>query len=289
MRDLSLDRPAEALPFDTYLMYGNTRSGKTHFAATFPRPFVIADVAEGGWQTVRAMNRNLWFEPDIEPMIKGIDQMNDVIQMSPMIDQLIATGRIRTIVFDALSFYTDFMLAQMTNVMAGSGKPVDNRQLYGQLGVHLRELRQTMHLKGVNVVWLCLAKHPDEDDPKGGPMIPGKQGDKFAAGVDYLWYFKNDVKRQNGKIVEETYNIYTRQFGVYIAGHRLGVNADLLPDIFTGTYADLMAFRGYDPDQLRKIIAQPIKKSGPVGAPVVNRSPAKPAGNNQAPRGAANK
>ncbi len=273
MRDILLDEPAGTMPVDSFLIYGDTRSGKTEFAATFPRPLIIADATEGGYATIRRMDRGKWFEDGVAPIIKAIDTMNDLAKLSSEVDQLIAQGKVCTIVFDAFSFYCDFYLAQLLKLQA---KP-DNRQAYGQLGVHLREVRTNYHAKGVNTVWLCLAKHPDTDDPKGRPMIPGQQADKFSAGVSFLFHSQKEQRKEGGKIVEEIYNLRTKQFGNYIVGNRLGQDAHLLPDPFSGTYAEFMEALGYDVAAIRrglKPLAKPVVAAKPL---VITQRPAAPA------------
>jgi hypothetical protein len=248
MRDIPLAIPVDKLPTYSLLNYGDTRTGKTYFAATWPRPYIYADVAESGHRTIMTMDRNEWFEPDVEPMVVGIDQMNDVSQDQARLDALVKSGRIKTIVFDAFTFYADFFLAALIRV-----KPTaDNRQIYGDLGKHLREIRNMLGSKGTNVVYNMLAKHPDTDDPKGRPLIPGKESDKYSATVDFLWHSRVQQKIEAGKIVDEIRERRTRQYNAYIAGHRLGVDAALLPDPFTGNYTEFITALGYDVEAIRK-------------------------------------
>jgi len=287
MRDISLESPAGAIPYFTFLNYGDTRSGKTWFAATFPRPFIFADVIESGYKSIKTMDRDQWFEPDVAPIIRGVENMGDVANEMPKVDALIAQGRVHTLVFDAFSFYTDFFLAQLLKLQT---KP-DNRQAYGQLGVHLREIRTTLHSRGKNVVWSCLAKHPETEDPKGRPMIPGQQSDKFSAGVDFLFHSRVEQKREGGKIVSETRELRTRQYNSYIAGHREGIYSNSLPDPFVGNYADFIAALGFDVDAIRKTIKQPQKPVVQAPKPAAVTRPAPkvvptPAINNPASRGA---
>lgn len=284
MRDISLDEPSNAkLPAWTFLIYGDTRSGKSYFAATFPRPYIYADIVESGYKTILSMDRSLWFEPDVRPIVRGIDQMNDIAADSSHLDALIAQKKVLTIVVDAFSFYVEFFLGHLMRLQT---KP-DNRSAYGDLGKHLREFRTIMHSKGVNVVWNCLAKHPDTDDPKGRPLIPGQQADRFSAGVDFLWYADLEQKRVDGKIVDETRMIRTRQHKAYIAGNRLGTDAQYLPDPLIGTYADFINSLGYDPEQARKNLPKMLAaapKPTPIARPAVviaKPNPVAPAKPNQ--------
>lgn len=310
MRDIAIDLKVGQLPTNTFVIYGDTRTGKTEFGATLPRPLILADVTEGGYSTISNMDRSKWFEEDMPPIIKGIENMNDIATITPWLRGEIARKRIMSVVFDAFSFYVDFYLAQMTKSWQAAGKEIDNRRIYGNLGIHLREVRTNLHSLGCNIVWNCLAKHPDTDDPKGKPMISGQQADKFAAGVDFLFHSRIDKVRPEGAEANaplvDQYELRTRQFGKYIAGNRLGVKASNLPDPFVGTYADLLYWLGYDLEAvyaaMPKVLAappaapaQPAAKGTPAPAakapPVVVRpgSPSAasaPASNNQAPRGA---
>lgn len=304
MRDIALDLKPSQLPVNTFVVYGNTRTGKTEWAATFPRVCAIADVTEGGFSTIQNMDRSLFFEEDYPPIIKGVENMGDIAALTPWLKQEIARKRIMTVVFDAFTFYTDFYLAKLIALQTAGGKAIDNRQAYGSLGVHLREVRSNLHSLGVNVVWNCLAKHPDTDDPTGKPLIPGQQADKFAAGVDFLFHSRIEQTKENG-VVTDNFEIRTRQFGKYIAGNRLGAKAAQLPDPFQGTYAQFLQYLGYDVDAVRaampKVLAAAPAAAGPAavvnkgpvakGPVVITRSPSKaitpPAENNQAPRGAA--
>src|SRR5690606_4553704 len=227
MRELTLDTPS-TLPRMSILNYGDTRTGKTTFGGSFPRVLVIADTTENGWKSVFTMGEGNWFEPDVPPIVWGIDQMNDLVHMYQKMDPLIASGRVCTILFDAFSFYCDFFLAAIIRMQS----KLDQRAAYGDLGRHLREVRVQLQQRGATVVYNCLAKHPDQDDPKGRPLIPGQQADKFAAGVDMLLYSRIEVVNK-----QERREIRTRQYGGYIAGHREGINADRLPDPFVGRYA----------------------------------------------------
>lgn len=264
MRTVSLDDEPSAVLAHTFVVYGDTRTGKTEFGATFPRPIIIGDSVEGGYKTIKNMDRSKWFEEDVKPEIRVVENMNDLAMLLPQVRQMIAAHRVYTIVFDAWSFYADFFLTKIK-----AAKPdIDNRQAYGALGDHLNKMRVDYHALGVNVVWACLAKHPDEDDKKGRPLIPGKSADKFAAGVDFLLYSRINQLKKDGKQIDE-YEIRTKQYGPYIVGNREGIHAANLVDPFTaGTYAEFIRSLGYDPEAIRAAMPKP----GAIAA-----APAKPA------------
>ncbi|MGH7178685.1 MAG: AAA family ATPase [Tepidisphaeraceae bacterium] len=272
MREINLDQPTNVLPRNTFLTYGDSRTGKTTWAASFPRPLFLSDVTEGGWDSIANMDDDQLFEPGVKPLVWGIEEMADMTIARERALPLIAAGRIQTIVVDSLSFYSDLYLNFL--VMQQSKK--DMRAAYGDLGNHLRDLRVKMHSLNVNVVWLCLARHPDDDVPTGRPMIPGQQGDKFMAGVHYIFHSRVDQQKQGQVLLPPVFEMRTRKFFNYIAGNRLGGRAVDLPDPLVGNYETMIAALGYDADEIRRNLPKivPIARPGvPVAKPAVAQRP----------------
>lgn len=281
MREIDLSAPSNAtMPTNTFLCYGDTKSGKTTWAATFPRPLFFSDISEHGYEALMADNWNSeLFEENVPPIVWGIHKQSDLAECVEKAKPLITSGRIRTIVIDSISFYADLYL----NMILMAQEKIDMRQGYGKLGIHLRNARISIHDLGVNVVWLALAKHPDHDEQgklkfKGRPMIPGEQADKFMAGVDYTFHFRFDKPQptQPGR-----FEMRTKEHASYIAGNRLGKRAALLPDPMIGTYSSMMQALGYDPDAIRN--ALPDLSKVPVIKQVAS-SPAKPPVTAQKPK-----
>jgi len=288
MREIDLKASETSdLPFNTFLVYGNTRVGKSTWAGTFPRPLFLSDVSEKGYESLREEN---WddettprFESDVQPIVWGIEQQTDMAEAVLKIEPLVKAGRIKTVVIDSLSFYSDLIF----NFILMKQTKSDTRGAYGDLGTHLRNVRIKLHSLGCNVVWLCLAKDPDADNPTGGPMIPGQQADKFAAGVDFIFHFRLE---QPVPTKPPMFQIRTKRYAGYIAGNRLGGRANLLPDPMIGNYASMMTHLGYDVDAIRSalpsislikipVAAAPVKVQAPPIAKttVVVSKPGQPA------------
>lgn len=247
MREINLDQSMNVMPRNTFLVYGDSRSGKTTWAATFPRPVFFSDVTEAGWDSIANMSDDQLFEPGVKPLVWGIEQMTDMVTAREKAAPLIASGRIQTIVVDSLSFYCDLFM----NFLLMNQVKKDTRAAYGDLGNHLRDLRAKTHMLPVNVVWLCLARHPDEVEPIGRPMIPGQQADKFMAGVHYIFHSRVDQQKKGQELLPPVYEMRTKKYAGYIAGNRLGGRAALLPDPLIGDYRTLVEALGYDIDALR--------------------------------------
>lgn len=262
----------------TFMGYGNTGSGKTQWAATMPRPLFLSDVTEHGWETIKNMNPDAFFEPGLKPIVWGIEQMNDMAVAIEKAKPLIAEGRVRSICIDSISFYADLYL----NALIGLQTKYDARSAYGSLGNHLRDLRVKIHSLNVNVFWTALAKHPETETDEAGkvtgqtpgsPLIPGAQADKFAAGVQMLFYFRKESRGSAQQKVPAIYEIHTQPFQKYIARNRLGERADALPTPLVGDYSDYLRAIGYDPDEVRSALV-PLKTNE---TPKINVMPAKPA------------
>jgi hypothetical protein len=222
MRVIDVSKPAK-LQRITVLSYGASRSGKTRFAGSWPRPLFLSDATESGWTTLGNMDRNVLFEHDRSPQVWAIEKVPDMFQGIKDAEPLIKRGEVQTVVVDSLTFYSDLFMNYAETM---SGGRVDQRQLYGKLAAHLKALREQVHLLGCNVVWLCLAKDPGEDQPVGGPMLSGQNAPKFSAGCDYLFYHRSfqTPGQQNAPLQWE---IRTRRFTNYAAGGR---DEGLLPD-----------------------------------------------------------
>ncbi len=273
MREINLDatdNPA-VLPIHTFLGYGDTRAGKTTFFAGMPRPVVFADGTEKGWDSIANINDAFLFEPGVKPLVWAIDTQADIPLMIEKARPLIISGRICSILFDSITFYADLALA---SIIANQSK-YDVRSAYGELGNNLRYIRTQVHKLGVSTAWTALCRHPDEDRPTGGPMIPGAQGDKFAAGVDFLAFFRKDAPANVIAAAKHgpKFEMHTKNYlGKYTTGTRLGTLAADFPNPFVGTYTDMLKAQGYDTDALRAGL-KPLASIKPSAAPVVARPP----------------
>jgi hypothetical protein len=219
MRVIDVSKP-EKLRRITALSYGASRSGKTRFAGTWPRPLFLADATESGWTTLGNMDRNVLFEPNRPPVVWAIEKVTDMFQALKDVEPMLKRGDIQTIVVDSITFYSDRFFNYAESLAGGRGDP---RQLYQKLAAHLKALCEQVHALSCNVVWLALAKDPGEDQPVGGPMLSGQNAPKFAASCDYLLYHRH-FQQGAGPLQWE---VRTRKYLNYAAGGR---DEGLLPD-----------------------------------------------------------
>lgn len=212
----------------TLLNYGATRSGKTELLATFPRPLLLAEVSEHGWETIENMPAEKFYEPGVEPIVWGIETPQDMMEAISKLPAEVASGRVRTVGVDSLSFYHDLFLNMLMGIAernAGASKEPDTRKVYSSLASHLRDIRIRLHGLGVHVVWNCQDAPVDEQHKESGPNLAGQSRQKFPAACS-LFTYQSKYRVQNA----EVFQLHTRQYAHYPAGGRYG---ELLPPVIT--------------------------------------------------------
>lgn len=165
------------------LVAGTFKTGKTHFAATAPAPLFIADAAEAGYNTLFEMDPELWWDPKVTPTVWAIERFVDVGKVIlPRLEAAMSEGRFpwRTIIIDPISLYSDRVLAEMQQAEPGK----DNRQVYGDLGTHLRALIIRYNALPAHVLWLS---HTKEGEHGAELAIQGQTSGKLGAWVDFVW------------------------------------------------------------------------------------------------------
>lgn len=254
--------PKEVKPVDltpgkrrrvTLCNYGASRSGKTQFAATFPRPLFLSDKSESGWETIRYMPEETFYEPnhktpsgmpcEVWPIAKA-EEMGICL---PKIQAVLSKepDRWGTLVIDSFTFYADsYFSALELNYRQAMGSKYDPRKTYGDLASHLRYIMIRIHeiteTYGVNVIWLALEKPPGEGGDPGGILLAGQTALKTPARCDGLLYQRS---YRSGN--ETVYEVHSQPFGVMPAGGRGFQN---IPCPLTNvTYRDLEKFLGLVP------------------------------------------
>lgn len=257
MREINLDANVDAkAPRHTYLAYGPTGSGKTTWAASFPRPIFLSDTTESGYESLRGLDPSCLFEPEVRPIIFGIERMNDMARARELFAPYIRAGMIQTVVIDSLTFYADLYL---NFIFEMQGASQNNLKAYGALGQHLRALRVGWHQMGCNVVSLCLANEPNEDQPNGQPLIPGKEASKFGAGCDFLLYLRHDRFKQAQQFVEN-FELHSKPFGKYVARARRAIGMTELPSpLLNSDYTSLITTLGYDAEATRAALPKYVR------------------------------
>jgi hypothetical protein len=199
---------------------GITKSGKTHFASTWPKPLFIADAAEGGADTLKEMSknqesRNLWWDPKTPPTVHEIENMMEFPQEVTKLVNLAAQKKFpfQTVVVDSISIYAQRVLREKKRNDPGQ----DNRQRYGDLADALSAQIDRLHSLPCHVVWLC---HIDESMQLA---VPGKASSVLWAYMGYLWMVH--VEALMGKAPD--YQLHIRPYlrATWIGGRRNKIEA----------------------------------------------------------------
>lgn len=220
----------------TMLDYGHTGSGKTEFAATWPRPVFLGENSESGWTTITSMPEEKFFEPGVVPIVWGIEEPKDMIEcLTQKLPAAVKAGQCKTVVIDSLTFYGDLFLAFLEE-QAKSNPKEQGLAVFGKYLKHIRHLMSTMHQLPVNILWLCLAKEPGEGEQQGGIMLTGQSAKIAPARCDYFMYQRAYRETIDSPI---KFGLYPRGYGTWPGRARDGGQ---LPDVITDvTYKGFMA------------------------------------------------
>lgn len=241
MREIDLNASTPTL---TVFSYGQSRTGKTRFAGSFPRPLFLSDVTEGGWETLRHMPDSALYEPGVRPEVWGIEKFADMPDALGKVRQLITSNpsRVRTLVVDSISFYQDTYLVDMERVMPRKNGEVDTRALYQNLFNHLRWLMVEIGKLPINTVYLALEKAPDDKGNPGGPLLAGKSAQAAPARCGYFFYHRVSRPTLDAPPVFE---VRTKPFERFLAGTRASeVLPDPLPEPTYRCLAKLLGMKG---------------------------------------------
>jgi hypothetical protein len=159
---------------------GKTGSGKTHFAATWPKPLFLSDATEGGSATLKSMAKEtpeLFWDKAFPPEVWEIENM---LEMPRLVTDLIGRkGSFpwQTVVVDSISIYAGRVLRELK----GADPKQDGRQRYGEMSDALSSLVARMHSLPAHIVWLC---HIDEEMQL---LVPGRASAALWAYMSYKW------------------------------------------------------------------------------------------------------
>ncbi len=173
-----------------WFFYGDSGSGKTTIAHTFPNPLFLVPHNEGSIVTLRGRN-----QPYIEivdwdktPLKNGVSSMTHALDA---IEKLYSKNPdafpYDTIVIESVTHLGDLIIDGLTN----DGKSQMSQNLWGTFGSNLKSVQTRLKRMQVHAVFNALAKTDSSDDKKtlmGGPYIQGQSADKLPAACDVYGY-----------------------------------------------------------------------------------------------------
>jgi hypothetical protein len=97
-------------------------------------------------------------------------------------------------------------------------------------------------------------------------LIPGQQGDKFMAGVHYIFHSRIHQEKRGQELMPPVFEMRTAKWNGYIAGNRLGELAANLPDPMIGNYETLITQLGFDAVKIRESLPSVATADAAVSA-----------------------
>jgi hypothetical protein len=204
-------------PWTRWFLYGDTGSGKTHAAGTFPAPFFVVPPNEKSIVTLQGL--------DVDYVEAGNRaQMNQIVrwlrQQYDAAMKLYAAGKdaeaeeafpYQTIVVESLSHYCELLIEDIGR----QGQVKMDMQAWGMLSSHLRTLHSQLSDMDVHVVYTSLAK--TDDAGNGQPLMTGKNALMMPSACDVIGYMECVPVQRNKPAV---YRAHFRQFGRFPARSR---------------------------------------------------------------------
>jgi AAA domain len=207
-------------PWTRWFIYGDTGTGKTEIASSFPRPLFLVPRSEMSVTTLSGRNF---------PYLTVIDKSSAYSErtcsggLTSIIDNLEAMYKkdavnfpFDTIVLESVTHYMGMVISELTD---GHKAQMDPGR-YGKLYNHLSNIHGRFTNMDIHLVYTALAKW-DEDTSKGGPLLPGQTKDMLPSACDVFAYTtaEDQGSDKNGKKPLK-YSLHTRGYKGYQARTR---------------------------------------------------------------------
>jgi len=204
-------------PWLHWFLYGESGSGKTTAAASFPNPLFLVPANERSVTTLAGQDY-----PYVEitgqngPLTQdgsagGLEAVLSALESQYYADP--DAFPYDTLVIESLSHYVDLVQEEMTE---RNSRPMEQRH-WGLLAAHVRNVQTRLRKLEVHVVYTALAaiKQDDGGAILGGPLIPGQSAVKLPSACDIIGYCEAPSSAK-----KPTYTIHFRRRGHYFARSR---------------------------------------------------------------------
>jgi len=221
LRTAQANKLVEAEHYRIFL-YGSNRSGKTHFAGTFPNPvFIVPELGLNELKTVS--DQEITVVPfkslqdcldQIKALVKAINNGSKNLDYIP-----------KTIVFDNLTTANQLWLDELEEG-EGDGRKVQ-RNKWGMMRSYIVAYMRLLHgLKNCHVIWIChphIEKVVERVDGRmveqtvGSFAVQGAAKDLIPGNCDLLLYSEDKDMGLRGT----GYLVHAKKQGIWPAGARL--------------------------------------------------------------------
>lgn len=209
-------------PWTHWFLYGDSRSGKTKAASTFPRPVFLVPYNEQSITTLRGMDMpyyeitGMGDQANLAPIVDGSGSLlSALLELETEYFKDPNAFPFETIVFESVSHYSDLVAEELTR----GGKVFMDQQKWGQFLAHFRNVQGRLRKMQVHAVFTALAKldkaGDDASTVSGGPLVQGQTALKLPSACDVIGY-SEEVRAGKGSI----YRIHFRKYKHFPAGSR---------------------------------------------------------------------
>ncbi len=201
------------------LVYGQSGTGKTYFAGTFPKPYFFD--FDNGMKTLRG--KDIEYDTYADVLRNGIAVESAIQKYEAKLNQVIVDHKFDTLVIDSVTLLEDMMMA---NILRVNGRKEPTLYEWGLLISHMQQVFQSFTKSGKHVV--CIAHEiPQKNDITGEvtilPLISGKK----LPGQLPIWFdevYRAVVTKDSQGIPK--YELITRAGAMYTAKSRVGCLAE---------------------------------------------------------------
>jgi len=221
LRTLKADKLPQSKVYRIFL-YGGNRSGKTHFAGTFPNPvFVVPEMGLNELKTVADQDITVIPFVGLQDCLEQLKGLVEAIKFKPHTLDYMP----KTIVFDNLTTANQLWLDELED--GGDSERKVQRNMWGMMRSYIVAYMRLLHgLKNCHVIWIC---HPHIEritEKVGGRLVEQSVGsfavqgaarDLIPGNCDLLLYSEDKDVGLRGT----NYLIHAKKQGIWPAGVRL--------------------------------------------------------------------
>lgn len=203
------------------LVYGTSGSGKTYFAASFPKPLFVD--LEGGMRSVTKF-RPLRAPKDFGRVVKDLDELK-MIGMDIRKTLLAGNAPFQTVVVDSLSEMQELVMLNILATYDAKRQYDDQPTLtdYGKLGRDFMSVFKAFLRLPCNVVFTNVVAPRSNEDEQLAPTFMGKKiGPDVSRLVDAIG-FTHTQRTGKGEDAEIRYLINFANTPDHVGKDRLGI------------------------------------------------------------------
>lgn len=226
---------ANASPYKHVFIYGDTGSGKTTIAATFPNPLFLVPRNENSVLTLSDMDIDyvVLGESDRGRPVAAMDSMNHILSE---LEKMASASRAaeakgdeekawelfpyETIVLESLTHYGEQVIDHVSEKRGGKGM---DQQGWGLFANHFREVHTRLRGLPCHSVVTSLATTKGEGSAaKGVPFISGSTAEKLPSAMDMIGFLEEcETKREKGAPPQKFSRLHLKKYRGNIARVRV--------------------------------------------------------------------